>query len=129
MEDKKSGRARLVFLLWLLVAIFYFYLAADYVQASMNDDEFGDYLVFAVDLAGSEGRTSRELRELVMAKARELELPIDEDTLEVSGHAQSLEVRVTYAIEIDIPLLSDSGYQKTFEHAVAYGALYGRQSP
>ena len=120
MEDKKAGRARLVFLLWLLVSIFYFYLAADYVQASMRDDEFGEYLVFAVDLAGSEGRTSRELRELVMAKVRELELPIDEDTLEVTGHAQSLEVRVSYAIEIDIPLMSDTGYQKTFEHAVAY---------
>jgi len=45
MEDKKSGRARLVFLLWLLVSIFYFYLASDYVRASMKDDEFGDYLV------------------------------------------------------------------------------------
>jgi len=64
-----------------------------------------------------------------MAKVRELELPIDEDTLEVSGQAQSLEVRVTYAIEIDIPLLADIGYQKIFEYAVAYGALAGRQSP
>ena len=63
MEAKKAGRARLVFLLWLLVSIFYFYLASDYVQASMKDNEFGDYLTFSVQFAGSQGRNSRELRD------------------------------------------------------------------
>ncbi len=120
MEAKKAGRARLVFLLWLLVSIFYFYLASDYVQASMKDNEFGDYLTFAVQLAGSQGRNSREL---VMAKARELELPVDEDGLEVRGQAATLELKVTYAVDIEIPLISDSGYQKTFEHEVGFANL------
>ena len=106
MEDKKAGRARLVFLLWLLVSFFYFYLASDYVQASMKDDEFAEYLTFVVDLAGSEGRTSRELRALVMAKVRELQLPVEEDNIEVSGRARTLEVCVTYGVDIDIPLIA-----------------------
>ena len=89
----------------------------------MKDNEFGDYLAFAVQLAGSQGRNSRELRELVMAKAMELELPITEENLEVTGRAASLRVNVSYAIDIEIPLISDTGYRKTFEHAVAYGNL------
>ena len=68
MEREKSGRARLVLLLWLLVAIFYFYLASDYIQIVMRDDAFEDYLEFSVQLVGSQGRANAELRELVMAK-------------------------------------------------------------
>jgi len=72
----------------------------------MKDDEFAEYLTFVVDLAGSEGRTSRELRALVMAKVRELQLPVEEDNIEVSGRARTLEVRVTYGVDIDIPLIA-----------------------
>ena len=43
-----SGRAsnakRLVLLLWLLVAFFYFYLSYNYIIVTMNDRQFNEYL-------------------------------------------------------------------------------------
>ncbi len=121
MADQKPRRARLVFLLWLLVAIFYTYLASDYVQVVMRDDEFAQYLQVSVQLVGAQDRTSRELRQLVMAKARELEIPIDPDRLEISGQRQTLRLNVSYEVGIAIPLLSEAGYQKAFEHDVGFG--------
>ena len=121
MADRKSGRARLVFMLWLLVAIFYSYLASDYIQVVMRDGEFGQYLQVAVQLVGAQGRTSRELRQLVMAKARELEIPIDPERVEIGGERQTLRLNVGYEVNIAIPLISEAGYQKAFEHAVRFG--------
>ena len=120
MADRKSGRARLVFMLWLLVAIFYSYLASDYIQVVMRDGEFAQYLQVSVQLVGAQGRTSRELRQLVMAKARELEIPIDAERVEIRGERQTLRLNVAYEVEIAIPLLSEAGYQKAFEHEVRF---------
>ena len=121
MTDRKPGRARLVFLLWLLVAIFYSYLASDYIQVVMRDREFARYLQVSVQLVGAQGRTSRELRQLVMAKARELEIAIDPERVEISGERQTLRLSVAYEVDIAIPLISDAGYQKAFEHEVRFG--------
>jgi SOS response regulatory protein OraA/RecX len=121
MADQKPRRARLVFLLWLLVAIFYTYLASDYVQVVMRDDEFAQYLQVSVQLVGAQDRTSRELRQLVMAKARELEIPIDPERVQISGERQTLRLNVGYEVDIAIPLISEAGYQKDFEHEVSFG--------
>ena len=122
MADRKPGRARLVFLLWLLLAIFYSYLASDYIQVVMRDGEFARYLQVSVQLVGAQGRTSRELRQLVMAKARELEIPIDPERVEISGERQTLRLNVGYEVDIAIPLISQAGYQKAFEHEVSFGS-------
>ena len=122
MADRKPGRARLVFLLWLLLAIFYSYLASDYIQVVMRDGEFARYLQVSVQLVGAQGRTSRELRQLVMAKARELEIPIDPERVEISGERQTLRLNVGYEVDIAIPLISEAGYQKAFEHEVSFGS-------
>jgi hypothetical protein len=121
MAEQKPRRARLVFLMWLLVAIFYAYLASDYVQVVMRDDEFAQYLQVSVQLVGAQDRTSRELRQLVMAKARELEIPIDPERVQISGERQTLRLNVGYEVDIAIPLISEAGYQKDFEHEVSFG--------
>ncbi len=120
MEREKSGRARLVLLLWLLVAIFYFYLASDYIQIVMRDDAFEDYLEFSVQLVGSQGRANAELRELVMAKARELEIPLDPDRVDIQGRRQTLVLRVGYDVDIRIPLISNAGYSREFSHEIRF---------
>ena len=124
-ESQKTGRRRLVFMLWLLVAIFYSYLAADYIGATMKDNEFGEYLEFAVNLVGTQGRSAAELRQLVDAKARELELPLEDMSVEVLDEDETLELTVAYPVVIAIPLIFDSGYTKEFEHAFVFNNRYG----
>ena len=120
MEREKSGRARLVLLLWLLVTIFYFYLASDYIQIVMRDDAFEDYLEFSVQLVGSQGRANAELRELVMAKAQELEITLDPDRVDIQGRRQTLVLRVGYDVDIQIPLISNAGYSREFSHEIRF---------
>ena len=82
---------------------------------------FAQYLRVAVQLVGAQGRTSRELRQLVMAKAQELEIPVDPERVEISGERQTLRLIVGYEVDIAIPLISEAGYQKAFEHEVRFG--------
>ena len=119
-ESPKTGRRRLVFMLWLIIAIFYTYLAADYIGASMKDNEFREYLEFGVNLIGTQGRSADELRQLVDAKARELELPLEDMSVEVLDQDETLELTVAYPVVIDIPLIFDSGYAREFEHAFVF---------
>ena len=75
-QPSSANAKRLALLLWVLVAFFYFYLAYDYIRVTTNDRQFNDYLQHVVQLAGNEGRSSKEIRDLLVVKAEELALPI-----------------------------------------------------
>src|SRR5579864_2379744 len=113
-----AGTKRLVFLVWLLVAFFYFYLSWDYIRANMHDKEFGDYLQYVVQIAGPEYRPTKEIRALILVKAEELSLPIHGEQITILGGGDSLNVRVNYDVNIEIPLIQHQIYTKTFEHFV-----------
>jgi hypothetical protein len=117
---KSLGIKRLVFLVWLLVAVFYFYLSWDYIRASMNDKQFGDYLQYVVQIAGPEFRPNKEIRALILVKAEELSLPIHGDQITILGGGDSLNVSVNYDVNIEIPLFHGQLYSKKFEHFVKY---------
>src|SRR5229473_509459 len=96
---------RLVFLVWLMVAFFYFYLSYDYIRATMADNKFADYLQYVVQLAGTDNRPSKEIRALILVKAQELSLPIRGEQITILGGGQSLNVGVDYDVDIEIPLI------------------------
>src|SRR5215467_6292306 len=111
---------RLVLLVWLLVAVFYFYLSWDYIRASMNDRAFGDYLQYVVQIAAPENRPVKEIRALILVKAEELSLPIRGEQITIVGGGDSLNVRVSYDVNIEIPLIQRQLYTKKFDHFVKY---------
>ena len=116
----KPGIKRLVFLVWLLVAFFYFYLSWDYIRANMNDKAFGDYLQYVVQIAAPEYRPTKEIRALILVKAEELSLPIRGEQITILGGGDSLNVSVGYDVNIEIPLIQRQIYTKRFEHFVKY---------
>ncbi len=121
MAEGPSARAkRLVLLLWILVAFFYFYLAYDYIRVTTNDRQFDTYLQHVVQLAGGEGRSVKEVRELLLVKAQELALPITADQILVRTSGGVLDITVDYDVDIDIPLLQRQIYTKKFQHNVRY---------
>jgi hypothetical protein len=109
---------RMVLLLWVLVAFFYFYLSYDYVTSS--DRQFEDYLQYVVQIAGNEHRPSKEIRALLLVKAEELALPVQGEQISILGAGQSLNVAIDYNVDIDVPLLQREIYTKHFEHKVKY---------
>jgi len=116
----KPGIKRLVFLVWLLVAFFYFYLSWDYIRANMNDKVFDDYLQYVVQIAAPAYRPTKEIRALILVKAEELSLPIRGEQITILGGGDSLNVSVGYDVNIEIPLIQRQIYTKRFEHFVKY---------
>ena len=119
IENDGSGK-RIVFLLWLLVAFFYFYLSYDYVLVTRNDRQFADYLHYVVQVAGNQQRPAQEIRSLLLVKAEQLSLPLKREQIAISGRGDSLNVNVAYDVDIDIPLLQREIYTKRFEHKERY---------
>jgi hypothetical protein len=115
-----ANTKRLVLLVWLLVAIFYFYLSYDYIRVSMNDREFADYVRYVVQIAGTEQRPAKEVRALLLVKAEELSLPVRGDQIQIEGRGDTLSVVVNYDIDIEVPLLRREVYSKNYEHQVQY---------
>jgi hypothetical protein len=111
---------RIVLLLWVLVAFFYFYLSYDYIQVSSNDRQFEDYLQYVVQIAGNEHRPSKEIRALLLVKAEELSLPVQGEQITILGAGDSLNITVDYDVDIDIPLFQREIYSKHYEHKVKY---------
>ena len=116
----KLHAKRLVLLFWVLVLIFYFYLSYDYLRIQMTDDKFGDALQHIVQLAGSESRTNKEIRALVLVRADELGLPVKVEQIVIKGSGHGLNLTVGYDIDIDIPIFRQGYYSKHYEHKVAY---------
>ena len=115
-----SHAKRLVLLTWLLVGFFYFYLSWGYIRVTMDDQQFGDYLQYVVNVAGSEDRPAKEIRALILVRAEQLSLPVRGEQITILGGGRTLNVRVNYSVDIDIPVLQSTVYTKELNHCVQY---------
>src|SRR5438105_14546315 len=104
------NRRRLVFLVWLLVAFFYFYLSYNYIRASMADRQFANYLQYVVQLAGTDYRPVKEVRALILIKADELSLPVRGDQITIVVGGDTLNVKVSYNVDIEFPVFQRQLY-------------------
>ncbi len=116
----RAVRIRVVFVLWLAIAMFYVFMASRYVGMMMADDTFEEYLVNVVDLVGTQRRPTEELHELVLLRARDLDLPVGPTDIQVDREGRDIDLVVQYSIKIDVPLVLPGGYHKQFTHEVRY---------
>ncbi len=123
-SDANPYAKRLVLLVWVLVLFFYIYLSYDYLRVEMNDNKFADALQHIAQVGGSENRTPKEIRTLVLVRADELGLPIRADQISIMGTGRSLNISVDYDIPIDIPIFRRDFYSKHYDHKVAYRQNY-----
>ncbi len=119
-EPQRPQRRRVVLLIWVLVAIFYFYLSYDYIQASVRDSRLNEYLDHVVQLAGSEHRPAKEVRALILVKAEELGIPLRTEQIDIAGTGITLTVSVDYQTDIEIPVVQRVIYKKEFHHKVGF---------
>jgi len=119
---ENSSLKRLALLTWLLVGFFYFYLSWGYIRVTMDDQGFRDYLQYLVNVAVSEDRPAKEIRALILIRAEQLSLPVRGEQITILGSARTrtLNVRVNYQVNIDIPVLQSHVYTKEFDHYVQY---------
>ena len=86
----------------------------------MDDQQFADYLQYVVNVAGSEERPTKEIRALILVKAEQLNLPVHGEQITILGGGRTLNVRVNYNVDIDIPVLQSTIYTKQINHFVQY---------
>jgi len=121
MAKAASANAkRIVLILWVLVAFFYFYLSYDYIRLTMHDRQFEDYMQYVVQIAGTDRRPAKEIRALLLVKSEELALPIKGEQISILGGGESLNVSVDYNVDIDVPIVQHQIYTKHFEHNIRY---------
>lgn len=118
--DPHASAKRVVFLSWVLVALFYFYLGYDYIRVDVNDSRLGEYVRRVVQLAGTENRSNREIRTLLLARAEELGVPLNGDQISIYGTGDTLKVSLKYDVDIDIPVLRQGIYTKHYEHSAVF---------
>ncbi len=115
---------RLVLLFWVVVAVIFFYFSYQYIRVSMNDQKLSEYLPHAVDLAASQHRPPKELRELILVDAEELGLPIQGDQIKITGVGSTTNVSIDYEVGFKAPFSDHILYRRTFKHNVTYHAPY-----
>jgi hypothetical protein len=120
MAQTRLVSPKVALLLWALVAFFYFYLSYDYIQMTTHDKQFVEYLQYVVQLAGTEDRSAKEIKELLLVKADQLALPVRNDQIVITGRWQSLNVVVNYNVDIDFPLIQRKIYTKVFAHDIKF---------
>jgi hypothetical protein len=120
--NSKSTARRAVLLLWLLVAVYYFYLAFDYVRVEMNNEKLGEYVRYVAQIAGRESRSAREVRALLLVRADELGVPLRSEQIKIQGRGNDLKIQLQYDIDIDVPILRDGFYSKHYVHDASYRA-------
>ena len=126
MSEKKPkhSRGRLALLLWLLASFFYFYIAYDYVSVAMADREFGEYVRLTVQLSGADNRPVAEVRKLLLNKALELSLPLEDSAIKISGRGRTLKVSVAYIVDINVPVVTESVlYRAHFSHEASFASM------
>jgi hypothetical protein len=119
-DHQKPGARRLVLMLWLLVAVYYFYLTFDYIRVEMNDDKLGEYVRYVAQLAGTESRSPREVRALLLVRADELGVPLRTDQIKIQGSGQDLKIQLQYDVDIEVPIFKQGFYSKHYVHTASY---------
>jgi len=109
-----------VFALWIILALVYTSLCYDYIRAGNADKKLDEYLQYVVVVCGDDHRPNKEVRSLVLIRARDLNIDLHPDQVNIMGEGQSLKIMVTYDVAINLPVVRKTVYQKVFDHKAQY---------
>jgi hypothetical protein len=105
--------------LWVVIAVVYFSMFKQWVSVTMNDRAFAEYIDDVTRMAATERRPAKDVRELLLIRAEQLELPISGYQIEVKRQGEQLKGTVRYGAEITVPFLQQPVYELSFHHDVA----------
>ena len=119
-DDPNKNAKRLVLLSWVVLAFYYFTISYDYIAKELRNDRMAAYIHYVVQLAGNETRTPREIRSLLMAKAAELNIPLEPQQIQIKGSGHSLKVSLEYDVTVNTPVLAIALFSRHYEHNIGY---------
>ena len=104
-SGRPSGKGKLGCLFSLLIVVALGYLAYKFVPHYMRHYEFKDALneIAVYRAAGTRSSEKQTIQEEVMAKAKELEIPLKREDIKVREEGEKVSITVKYTVPIDLP--------------------------
>lgn len=109
----RRGEARLGCVLWLIVLAVFVMIIMKVVPVKIRSAELYDFMEETAMFAGR--ATTEELKKRILARARDLELPLKEKNIKVERIGGRVRMRCTYTVPIEFPGYT---YNWDFEHIV-----------
>lgn len=117
--SKQAGEGNVGCIFWLVVIGAAAYVLWTAVPVKIASATFYDHIVETAKFSGR--KNAAQLRKEIMAKARELDLPVKEKDLVINKTRERVRVRCKYTVPLEFPGYT---YYWTFEHDVARDIFY-----
>ena len=110
----QAGEGRIGCIFWLLVLALGAMVAWEMVPIKMKSAELYDFMEDQAGVA-TYSRDVEAIKKRILAKAYELDIPLDKDHLLVSREGDRIRMRASYTIPAEFPGYT---YNWKFEHAI-----------
>lgn len=110
----QAGEGRIGCIFWLLVLVVGVVIAWEMVPIKMRSAQLYDFMEDQAAIA-TYSRDSEAIKKRILAKASELDIPLDKDHLEVTRQGDRIRMRATYTIPAEFPGYT---YNWNFRHEI-----------
>ncbi len=112
-RSAERGEGNLGCILWLLLFAIGTLIAWKAVPVKVQSAELYDYMVELTKFAASS--SAENLKKQIVAKAVELDLPLDKDDVEVRKTPDRIQIEASYTVPLEFPGYT---YEWNFNHQV-----------
>jgi hypothetical protein len=116
ITQASTARRYLALCLWVLIAGLSFSLARQWIVFVSADRQFTEYVESVIRRGALAHRPAHEIRTLVLTKAAQLSIPIQEERINLTGQGETLRTVIAYDAEIKLPLVDCVLYRMEFLH-------------
>jgi len=115
-ERASHAQRYVAMFLWMFLGFLYVFLIGEWLTVSNRDKLFTEYIDHVIQVAANEQRPAKEVRTLILIKAGDLSLPVQEDEIQITGKGLALRAAVHYKVDISLPIVNQPVYRMRFDH-------------
>jgi hypothetical protein len=108
--------------LWLIPAFVFLSLGKQWVVFTSADKQLTEYADNLERQGAIQHRPAKDIRMLVMMKAEQLSIPVQDDQITVTGQGETLRTIIAYDAEIRIPVVDRVLYRMEFNHNLGFSS-------
>ncbi len=118
-ERASHAQRYVAMFLWMSLGFLYVFMISQWLTVSNRDKLFTEYIDHVIQVAANEQRPAKEVRTLILIKAEDLFLPVQEDEIQITGKGLALRAAVHYKVDISLPIVNQPVYRMRFDHDLA----------
>ncbi len=118
-ERASHAQRYVAMFLWMSLGFLYVFMISQWLTVNNRDKLFTEYIDHVIQVAANEQRPAKEVRTLILIKAEDLFLPVQEDEIQITGKGLALRAAVHYKVDISLPIVNQPVYRMRFDHDLA----------